>query len=475
MQPARDQSQLKQRTRVAIVALALVAAACQFSSDRVQQAGEALAGATDSTVSERPASPDEVRFDVGVTKEPCPERINPQNGCIYLGTISDLSGPFSVLGVPSVEAQRAFWKRVNEQGGIGDFDINVTQYVRDSKYDPEAHKQAYEEIKRHVLALAQTFGSPTTAAIIDDLTTNGIVAAPASWTSAWTYENVILESGNTYCTESMNAVDFALRTRPEIKRIMAIYHPGDYGEDGAAGAKIAAGAHGLVFAAVSQEPTATGATADATVNAILTQRPDLVILTVSPRETAAIVGAAVARGYDGLFIGNGPTWAPSLLQSPAAEALRTRYLQAAPWGSFDAQTPGHQAMRAALGNVSGNDGYVFGWVWSYPIKAALEQAVRYGDLTRKGLLDAVGDLQSVNYEGMLPEGAGDFADGPNEGGTVRQTLIQRPDDSVQSGVSVLEGFFTGATATGYSFTGPCFQVVDLGRDANGADQLVPRP
>jgi hypothetical protein len=102
-------------------------------------------------------------------------------------------------------------------------------------------------------------------------------------------------------------------------------------------------------------------------------------------------------------------------------------------------------------------------VWSYPIKAALEQAIRYGDLTRKGLLAAVADLQSVNYEGMLPEGAGDFADGPNEGGTVRQTVIQRPDDNTQSGVSLLENFLTGPTASSYTFTGPCFQVVDLHR------------
>ncbi|MGH8902170.1 MAG: ABC transporter substrate-binding protein [Egibacteraceae bacterium] len=455
------------RTRWAalLAVLALAVAACQSSSGRVQQDGDSLAGVTDAA-GRRPAggavtSRDQVRFDVGVTREPCPERVNPQNSCIYLGTISDLSGPFSVLGVPSVEAQKAFWKRVNEQGGIGGFDVNVTQYVRDNQYDPTMHQQAYEGIKSNVLALGQTLGAPTTAAIIDDLTANGIVAVPASWTSAWAYENVIMESGNNYCIESMNAVDFALRTRPEIKKVMAVHLAGDYGEDGAAGAKIAAEAHDLEFVAVPQAPIATGATTDAAVKAILTQRPDLVILTVSPRETAAIVGTTVARGYDGLFIGNGPTWAPPLLQSPAAQALRTHYLQAAPWGSFDSQSPGHQAMRAALGEVKGNDGYVFGWVWAYPIKAALEQAIRYGDVTRKGLLAGISDLQSVNYEGMLPEGAGDFADSPNEGGTVRQTVIQRPDDAAQAGVSLLEDFFIGPTANGYTFTGPCFQVVDL--------------
>lgn len=33
----------------------------------------------------------DVAFDVGVTEEACPDAVNPDNGCIYLGTISDLS------------------------------------------------------------------------------------------------------------------------------------------------------------------------------------------------------------------------------------------------------------------------------------------------------------------------------------------------------------------------------------------------
>src|SRR6266508_4144321 len=79
---------------------------------------------------------------------------------------------------------------VNKAGGIGGYDVDVTTYVRDNKYNPEVHNQVYQEIKGKVLALAQTLGSPTTAAIINDLKTNKIVAAPASWTSAWAFEDV---------------------------------------------------------------------------------------------------------------------------------------------------------------------------------------------------------------------------------------------------------------------------------------------
>src|SRR5690606_1969115 len=75
-----------------------------------------------------------MKIDFGVTEDPCPEAVNPDNGCIYLGTLSDLTvGPFSPLAPAIVEAQKAFWKRVNENGGIGGYDIDVTTYVRDNK------------------------------------------------------------------------------------------------------------------------------------------------------------------------------------------------------------------------------------------------------------------------------------------------------------------------------------------------------
>jgi ABC-type branched-subunit amino acid transport system substrate-binding protein len=395
----------------------------------------------------------------GVTSEACPDAVNPDNGCIYLGTLSDLTvGPFAPLAVPITDAQEAFWNRVNEDGGIGGYDINVTEYVRDNQYNPQLHNQLYQEIKGDVLALAQTLGSPTTAAIIEDLAAESIVAAPASWTSLWAYEDVIVESGTNYCFEAMNSVDWAVEER-DVQSVMAVYYPGDYGEDGAAGAKVAAEAHGLDFSAVETEPGEENQTA--AINEIVQQDPDLVVLTTAPVEAATVIGETAARGYQGLFIGTSPTWNPSLMTSPAAEAIQALYLQSAPWAPFTADTPGHQAMREALGDVDANDGYTAGWAWSYPLKAALEAAAENDDLTREGLLEAVQGLESVDYEGMLPPEAGNFAADPNEG-TYRGSVLNQPDPDAPSGVSPLEEFFVGPTAEGYAFEGACYQEVDLG-------------
>ncbi|MEV0306992.1 amino acid/amide ABC transporter substrate-binding protein (HAAT family) [Nonomuraea fuscirosea] len=390
----------------------------------------------------------------GVTTEPCPSAVDTKKGCIYLGTVSDLtSGPFAALAVPITDAQKAFWARVNKAGGIGGrYEVDVTKYVKDNKYNPEVHRQVYNEIKDQVLGLAQTLGSPTTAAIIGDLKANSIVAAPASWTSAWEFEDVIIETGSNYCVEAMNSVDYAVETY-KPKSVMAVHLAGDYGADAAAGAKVAAERNKLTFTNVE---TPSGATEQGrAITEITKNKPDLVILTTGPADAATIVGQTAAAGYKGRFIGTGPTWNPALLQSPAAPALKALYEQSAPGKPWDADTPGHKAMREALPGVTPNDGYTSGWAWAYPMKAALDKMVSGGDVSRKGLLAAVKTLTSVDYEGMLPPEAGNYADA--SGASVfRQTLINKVDDKATTGVTIAKDFFVGPTAQAYTFDGPCY-------------------
>ncbi|ACY97404.1 ABC transporter substrate-binding protein [Thermomonospora curvata] len=392
----------------------------------------------------------------GVTDEPCPKAVNPDNGCIYLGIISDLSsGPFSSLGKPITMAQQAFWRRVNQQGGIGGYDIDATTYVRDNKYDVATHKRAYQEIRTKVLALAQTLGSPTTAAVLPQMRADKMVAAPASWTSLWEFEDVLIKSGTNYCFEAMNAVDHAVEAWG-IDSVMAVHYPGDYGGDAAGGARIAAERNRLKFTDV---PTPTGADKQRpAIDKIVKESPDLVLLSTSPRDTAVLIGQAAARGYRGRFIGSSPSWTKELLgikTRPAAEAIRTRFLQAAPWKPFATDTPGHAAMRAALGKVDPNDAYTTGWIWSYPLKTVLQKAIDQNRLTRAGLYQTLRNLGAVDYEGMLSTERGAY---PGVAATsFRATTLNVPDDNAHTGVRTARDFFTGPTARRHVMTEPCFK------------------
>jgi ABC-type branched-subunit amino acid transport system substrate-binding protein len=393
-----------------------------------------------------------VKTDVGVTKEPCPEAVDKAKGCIYLGIISDLTeGPFRALAVPITDAQKAFWKRVNQQGGIGNYEVDVTKNIKDNKYNPQVHKEVFDQIKGGILALAQTLGSPTTAAILPELKSSSIVAVPAAWTSAYAFEDVIIESGANYCIETMNALDYANDTY-HPKSVLSIHYAGDYGDDAAAGAKIATAKLGMTFSHVK---TDSGADKQAgAITEVVTKNPDLVILTVGPAETGTIIGQAAARGFKGRYIGTSPTFNPALLQSAAAPAIIAQYEQSAPWNNWSTNSKGHQAMREALPGVTPSEGYTSGWAWSYPLKAALKKAVDNKDLTRAGLLAAVKSLDSVDYEGMLPTNAGNFK--AAAAGQIKVTAIYKPDPKAVTGGTQVKDFFTGPTASSYTLDGPCF-------------------
>lgn len=413
-------------------------------------AGAALAGCR--AQSEAPAG-GTIKSDVGVTAKACPEAVDATKGCIYLGVLSDLTGPVAVLGVTAAEGVKAFWKKVNTGGGIGGkYEVDATSYVKDSKYDPQIHNQAYQEIKSKVLALGLTFGSPTTAASLPDMKTNNIIAVPGAFSSGFLFEDVMLETGANYCVESMNNVDYAKETW-QAKSVMAVHWPGDYGDDSAFGVKHAADRTGMIFTDVT-----TGQGQDkqaAAVAAILAGKPDVVILAVGPTEAAAIVGGAAAQGYKGRFIGLGPTWVSQLNASPAAPALAALYLQSGGIAPWNANTLGHQAMRAALGTpASINDGLTTGWASSYPLKAALEKAVADGDLTRAGLLAAAKSLTSVDFEGMLPPEFGNYAGGPAT--APRSTSLSKPDKAAPNGVTLVKDMFVGPTAKDFTPAKPCY-------------------
>jgi ABC-type branched-subunit amino acid transport system substrate-binding protein len=402
-----------------------------------------------------------VATDFGVTSEPCPSAVNPDNGCIYLGTLTDLTGPFAGFGEPLTSAQEAFWQRVNEAGGIAAtgvelaYDVDVTSYQESTGYDPTEHSRLYQEMKPNILALAQTLGTPQTQAILEDMKASDIIAAPAGYSSLFNFEDVILESSANYCVETMNSVDYAVETY-EIESVLSVHFEGDYGEDAAAGAQIAAENNGLEFDHV---PTPPGAEQqEEAVGRILATQPDLVIITTGPTEAAAIVGGAAANDFTGRFIGTNPTWNPALLASDAGPALLALYQAGGTFPTFGSDTPAHEALAAAIGTPGDlNDGYTAGWMWQYPIKTVLEQALANEDLTRAGVRAVAANLSSVDYEGMLPAEAGNFAGGA--AAQIRQSRISDPDPDAPTGLSTARDYFVGPTAEAWS-PDICFELLE---------------
>ncbi len=112
-------------------------------------------------------------------------------------------------------------------------------------------------------------------------------------------------------------------------------------------------------------------------------------------------------------------------------------------------------MRDALGDVTPNDGYTAGWVWSYPLLAALQKAGKDGDITRENLIEAAKNLDEVDYEGILPPEAGATKGDPSDV-AYRASVISKVDDAAPTGVSVTQELTAGPTAEAYDFSKPCF-------------------
>jgi hypothetical protein len=153
-----------------------------------------------------------------------------------------------------------------------------------------------------------------------------------------------------------------------------------------------------------------------------------------------------------LFLGAGPTWNPALLGIAAAPALIGLYTNVAPWDDYTGSAPGHAAMREAFGdNPPINQGYAAGWVWQYPIKAALEAAAASGDLRRANIRSLVDGLV-VDYEGILP--ATQMGGDPNAN-VNRTAVISRISSEIPNGLDVIVDGYRGPTADAYNYSAAC--------------------
>ncbi len=440
---------------VAVVSTALLATACG--------GGEPLGPGTDVAI----------KTDFGVTSSPCPDG-HPERGCIYLGTILDHSGPFAISGAVFNSSIRAYWHEVNAAGGIGGHhDVAVPdRLAKDNQYNPAAHTAAYTRIADEVLALAASLGTPTTMDTLPRLIEDRTLVVPNSFWSGWSFpeidHGVALEYLVSYCFEGMNAMDWAVEEpgSEPVEAVGIVYFPSDYGRDYGSGVKTAASAQGvevrweqpIVPIAAGGDPAQVEAVNRIVGGAqgggsVAGDPVDVVFMVIGPSELAAIVGGAVQRGFDGIFITGSPGWDAGLLDTAAAPALLSGRVfgtaGVAPWGS---DTPGHRRAEAAL-TAAGVDPHEYAlsaWVSQVRLQAVLEAAAAAGDLTRDGLLRASNELGVIDYEGMQPA-----ADWSRPETVPRHAFIGRFDAGAPTGSVVARDFFVGPTAASYAFDGPC--------------------
>ena len=465
------------RSAGVVLALALVAGACTVEPGSFPSQLEPIA------VPDAPSPTPGFGLlsDHGVTEDSCAEAVNPDNGCIHLGALVDRSGPFAAFGEAALAGAQAFWHHVNEQGGLthvrndgieAAFDVDVDRYVADNRYDVEEHLQQYDQLAPDVVALALSMGTPMTTEAWHRYAGDDMAAVPISWWSGWQFDELVAESGASYCFQAMNGLDHALAMfggENSIDQLVVVRTPDRYGEDVLAGVEYwlnPDGPGGPVRAAfhrsehvVVVEPEGDVTTA---VDRILLVDPDVVVLAAGPQVTADLATETAEAGWDGLLVGMAPTFEPSVLEDPeVADVLEDRFVRVAGFGPLTQGGKAYIEMRHALGlgdeveageaGLPDNDAWIAGWVSQYPLHEALVDAVAAGDVTRPGVVEALRNL-TVKYDGALPWTT--YGGVPNDEAT-RRVWVYGPDRDAVLGQRLLRGSYVGSTAEEYYLLRPC--------------------
>lgn len=379
--------------------------------------------------------PSELQTDIGVTED-----------TITLGILTDLTGPFAALSTAIVQGNQLVYDRINEEGGICDRQIELV--IQDHGYDVQRAVQLYAEVAPDVLGFTQLIGSPMTTALLENITEDEMVTAPASWASTLLENPYILMAGTTYDLEMINAIQYAVDEGliAEGDTIGALYVEGEYGANGFLGVEYAAEQLGLEV--VSATLTSTDTDATSVISQFAQAGVSLVALTTTPTQTASAVGVG-AQALPGVkFLGSNPTFSPGLLQTAVAPAMEANFLLAASALPFTADTPEMEELRTAFAekypDEPGNGGVTYGWGVATIYAQILETACESGDMTRAGLLAALQATDNAETGVIAPL---DFSE---EGAPAsREIFIASPDVAAEGGLTVVADLFTTDLAQEY--------------------------
>ena len=328
------------RSLALLLALALVLVACGNSGGETTTTAGATTTAAETTTTAGETTTTEaegdVTFDVGVTED-----------TITVGLLADLSGPFAPLVLDIVAAQEVYWDLLNEGGGIAGRQIEVI--VEDTAYNPDQHRTKYEGMRDRIAMLSQSTGSPQTAGVIDLMLEDDMVAIPLTWYSGWADpsfdESTVLEQQTNYCFEAMNVVEYLSGRFEEANGAPptwgVVSFPGEYGQDGAFGAKYAIEQLGLevVFDGEGLVTPTPDDPETEVITGIASAAPNLVFATVNPTNLAVIMGGAFQSGFQGGWTGSVPSYDFRLLDTGAdglggiIDAAYTQPGYIMPWGT----------------------------------------------------------------------------------------------------------------------------------------------
>ncbi|WP_138757864.1 ABC transporter substrate-binding protein [Modestobacter altitudinis] len=370
---------------------------------------------------------------------------------IHVGMLTDLSGPFAAGAAVQVTETKAYWDQVNADGGICDRDVVVD--VQDHGYDPQKAVTLYRSMAPDVIALQQVLGGPTSAAVLPLAEQDDVYVGGVGWAgTALQYENNQLP-GASNAIEAANAIDYMVDElgMAEGSKVGVVYFAGDYGGDALAGAEHAADERGVEI--VAQEITSATTDLSAQASALAQAGVAGVVLAAAPTQFASLAGVLVSQGANVPIIGMNPTFNPSLLTTPAADALLANAYSITSIAPYASDSEGVKAANDLYAKAD-PDGAI-GWevplayVQAELLKQSLDGACESGNLTPEGVVAALRESSSVDTKGLLPDGLDYSQVGQSPTTTV---YLSKVDANAPAGLALVDEL-SGPSAESFSYGG----------------------
>jgi ABC-type branched-subunit amino acid transport system substrate-binding protein len=371
---------------------------------------------------------------------------------IKLGVLTPLSGPVAVIGLPLTAGNQVYFDYVNSKGGIaGKYKVELVQ--EDTQYSPPKTVQQYNKIKGDVVAFTQVLGTAPTLAVLPQLRSDGMIAAPASLDALWVREENLMPVGGPYQIQAINALDYYVNQADgKGKNVCSFIQDDAYGEAGQSGVDFAASKLGFKVADTQKfkvgDKDVTGQ-----IQRLQRSKCDAVFLVATPTDAGTIWGTAAKLGFAPRWIGQSPTWIDELGTSPLAEYLqKTTWITAegTEWG--DPEVEGMTALVDRVKEFKPDQDpdyyFTFGYLQGQAMTALLEKAVELGDLSHEGLMKASQELGDVSFDGL----SDDYTYGPaEERNPPRTTTIYEVDPDKPFGLGTLEYQYESDAAKEYEF------------------------
>ncbi len=330
---------------------------------------------------------------------------------ISLGVITPLTGIAAIIGKPLTNGGEVFFKALNAKGGVaGKYPVKLE--VRDSQYNSNTAQQNYSELRDKVVMIEQILGTDVTNSVLSQMRPDDMVASPATLDAEWVRDPNLLPIAAPYQIEAINGLSYWVENGGgKGKTLCALASDDLYGKAGLDGVAFAQKELDFKMGKVVRFDPATSDFTSQLQQ--LSSGCDAVFLASLPNATLPMMGTASTMNLDVRWIALAPTWVGLLGAGATGPYMKDHYwltAQGPEWG--DTSVAGMKMMiddqKKYAPDQEPDLYFAFGYAQAFTVNKLLEKAVELGDLSHKGIMDALDELGKVETMGT----AGTYTYGP---------------------------------------------------------------